>query len=117
LAKFLGWFSLALGAVELVLPGAMARWTGVPYPMLIAAYGAREILCGIGILASARPVGWLWARVAGDVMDLATLVYVLTIVGSTNTAGTIVSIVAVAGVMVLDVMAPLMLSAGKKLEG
>jgi uncharacterized membrane protein len=31
----------------------------------------REIICGVGILAQRRPVGWVWARVAGDVMDLS----------------------------------------------
>jgi hypothetical protein len=117
LAKFLGWFSVALGALELVFPDAVARWTGVPYPTLLQAYGVREIVCGLGILAVARPVGWLWGRVAGDALDLATLIYVLAAAQTTSLAGTIVSIVAVAGVMVLDVAAPLMLRAGKKLEG
>jgi len=117
LAKFLGWFSLTLGAVELAFPTAMDDWTGVPYPTLIAAYGVREIICGIGILLAARPIAWLWARVAGDILDLATLAFVLAVPGSTFTAGTIISIVAVAGVLALDIAAPLMLTAGKKLEG
>jgi uncharacterized membrane protein len=35
--------------------------------------GMREIAAGVGILSRRRPVGWLWARVAGDVFDLAML--------------------------------------------
>lgn len=35
--------------------------------------GLREIATGIGILSQPRPAGWVAARVAGDVMDLALL--------------------------------------------
>jgi uncharacterized membrane protein len=35
--------------------------------------GVREIATGVGILTQDRPAGWLWARVAGDVMDVALL--------------------------------------------
>jgi uncharacterized membrane protein len=35
--------------------------------------GFREIASGVGILSERRPVGWLWLRVAGDIMDLALL--------------------------------------------
>jgi hypothetical protein len=40
---------------------------------LIRAYGLREIAAGIGILAAIRRAPWVWSRVAGDAMDLATL--------------------------------------------
>ncbi|MGF7159922.1 hypothetical protein FHS85_001545 [Rhodoligotrophos appendicifer] len=33
----------------------------------------REIATGIGILASEDPTPWIWGRVAGDVLDIATL--------------------------------------------
>jgi hypothetical protein len=33
----------------------------------------RELVASAGILSSRRPVGWLWARVAGDAMDLTLL--------------------------------------------
>jgi uncharacterized membrane protein len=35
--------------------------------------GLRELTCGVGLLTGHRPAGWLWARVAGDVMDVALL--------------------------------------------
>jgi uncharacterized membrane protein len=74
LAKGLGWFSIALGLAEVVVPRALARFIGVrPQPVLLPALGLREITSGIGILAQERPVGWVWSRVAGDAMDLALL--------------------------------------------
>ena len=73
LATFLGLFSLGLGAAELFAAPQMAALTGVPRPELLRAYGAREIATGIGLLTTRRPALWLWGRVLGDVMDLATL--------------------------------------------
>jgi uncharacterized membrane protein len=37
------------------------------------AIGVRELTAGAGILARDRPAGWMWSRVAGDLMDLALL--------------------------------------------
>jgi uncharacterized membrane protein len=74
LAAALGWFSLALGAAEVAAPGALARWAGVPERNgYLRTLGAREIVAGLGLLTGKRPVGWMWARVAGDVMDLVSL--------------------------------------------
>ncbi len=70
LANFLGWFSIALGLAELFAPRRVGRMVGVEgKPELLQAYGVREFLSGLGILASP----WLWARVAGDAVDAATL--------------------------------------------
>ena len=40
---------------------------------LTRAYGLREIGTGIGILTSKDPSPWLWGRVAGDALDVATV--------------------------------------------
>ncbi|HYH64556.1 MAG TPA: hypothetical protein VD866_07660 [Urbifossiella sp.] len=72
-ATALGLFSIALGLAELAAPHWVAARTGVPYPNLIRAYGLRELAAGVGILQARRPAPYLWARVAGDVLDLATL--------------------------------------------
>jgi uncharacterized membrane protein len=40
---------------------------------LLFAFGLREIATGVAILRSERPAGAVWARVGGDVLDLATL--------------------------------------------
>lgn len=74
LAAGLGWFSLALGAAELLAPRAMARCIGLEgHAGLIRAYGVREIVTGVGILRSEDPRPWIWGRVGGDLLDLATL--------------------------------------------
>lgn len=73
-AYALGWFSLALGAAELAAPGAIARGLGMRGgERLVGAYGGREVLTGLGILMSPRPTPMVWGRVAGDLLDLATL--------------------------------------------
>ena len=74
-ARGLGWFSLALGAAELLMPRQVARACGMRVdPALVRWYGVREIASGIGILTSRDPRPWLWARTAGDVLDMGTLV-------------------------------------------
>jgi uncharacterized membrane protein len=40
---------------------------------LLFAYGLREIATGLAILTTERPTRAVWARVGGDVLDLATL--------------------------------------------
>jgi len=37
------------------------------------AVGVRELAAGVGIFTDRRPAPWVWARVAGDTMDLALL--------------------------------------------
>lgn len=76
-ARGLGWFSLGLGAVEVLAPGRVSRLVGAPQKEgsgLVRAYGARELLAGAGLLTQPRAAtSWMWARVAGDVLDLATV--------------------------------------------
>ena len=74
MARCLGWFSIALGAVELVAPRAVTRFLGMEgRDNLLRAFGAREISAGIVSLSTEKQVG-MWSRVLGDVMDLAALV-------------------------------------------
>ncbi len=74
LAKSLGYLSLALGAAELMAPRAISRTVGVRgVENLIRAYGAREIATGLAILMSHNAEPWIWARVAGDIADMATV--------------------------------------------
>ena len=74
LARGLGWIGLGLGALALTRPAAIAAMLGVPgSSAVVAAVGAREIASGLGILGRRQPTGWLWARVAGDVMSLAVI--------------------------------------------
>lgn len=73
LAKGLGWLSIALGLSELAAPRQLGRNLGTGRPRLLQAYGLRELVTGIGILGSADRAGWIWGRVAGDVLDIASL--------------------------------------------
>ena len=74
LARGLGWFSIGLGLAEVIAPRALARALGMEgTETVIRAYGMREIATGVGILASDDPTPWIWGRVAGDALDLATL--------------------------------------------
>jgi len=74
MARCLGWFSIALGAVELVAPRALTRFLGMEgRENLLRTFGAREISGGIASLSTEKQVG-MWSRVAGDAMDLAALV-------------------------------------------
>src|SRR5579883_680932 len=74
LAKGLGYFSLALGVAELIVPRLVCRAAGMrPTRTLIRGYGVRELATGIAIAASHDATPYLWGRVAGDAVDIATV--------------------------------------------
>jgi hypothetical protein len=77
LAVFLGWFSVGLGGIQLLAPKVVCRLVGASGEgasrALMRLMGARELAQGIGILTRPRPTVWLWARVAGDGLDLTLL--------------------------------------------
>jgi hypothetical protein len=73
LGRALGWFSLALGAIELLAPRRFTRALGMQgREGLVRAYGVRELGAGIMSLSPDKQLG-LWSRVAGDGLDLLTL--------------------------------------------
>jgi hypothetical protein len=103
--KQLAYFSIALGAVELVAPNMLSRAIGLqPKPGLMRALGMREIATGLGMLSLPRSPAGPGARVAGDAMDLAVIG-----LGAGLGAGTrgrrLAALLAVAGVMALDIYA------------
>lgn len=77
LAGFLGWFSIGLGLTEILAPRDFARFIGVSKEeenrKVVRLVGLRELATGVGILMRPKPAGWIWGRVAGNVMDLALL--------------------------------------------
>lgn len=110
LANLLGWFSLGLGAAELLAPDRLEHWLGVEgRRALVQGYGVREIGTGIGILTERRPAKWVWGRVAGDVLDLGTLATALT-PDNPRKRNVLLAMGAVAGVMALDVLCATQLS-------
>ncbi len=103
-ARGLGWFSLGLGLAEVLMPGAVARATGMHgRETLVRACGMREIATGLGLLLARDPTPWLWARVAGDAVDLATLgAHVGR--GNPRSTNAALAIAAVAGVTAIDAL-------------
>jgi uncharacterized membrane protein len=78
LADFLGYFSIGLGLAEFVAPTLMSRLIGVKHPddrsrSTMRLMGLREIGHGVAILSNQQPQKAMWARVAGDALDLALL--------------------------------------------
>jgi hypothetical protein len=108
LANALGWFSLVLGAAQILVPDVMNRQVAANATegnrKVMRGIGAREILTGAGILLMRRRrTRWLWARVAGDAIDLALLGRVLLAKGPK--ARLVASAGNVAGITALDVLA------------
>lgn len=74
IARGLGYFSLALGFAELLAPRTVARAAGIEgHERLVQGYGLREVATGVAILASHDPTPWIWGRVGGDALDIATV--------------------------------------------
>ena len=77
LALGLGWFSIALGAAEVLAPRSVARLIGVAEDdttsSVLRAMGMRELGNGIAILSEPDRAAWLWTRVGGDAVDLSLL--------------------------------------------
>ena len=74
LARLLGWFSLALGALEITIPAMLSRRLGLTSgPWLLRAFGVREVVAGLTVLARPEHAIGASSRVAGDVLDVAVL--------------------------------------------
>jgi uncharacterized membrane protein len=70
---------------------------------VLRAVGVREIASGLGILSQPRPAGWVWTRVAGDVIDLALLTSALG-ARRARPRRIVTAALAVAGVTALDAL-------------
>lgn len=109
LANVAGWVSLALGMTQVAVPERIGAALGMEdWSELIRAYGIRNAATGMGILAQRHPAPFLWARVAGDALDLVTLA---TRTGPDNPRrGTVTALMAaLAGLTLLDVMCAIQL--------
>jgi uncharacterized membrane protein len=114
LVQGLGLFSLALGAAEVATPGVVARLAGVRDPgptgrATTMLYGVRELVHGAGILGGRRKDTWVRTRIAGDVLDIATVVTGAARSGA-SPARLGLTLAALAGVTATDVAAARRLS-------
>jgi uncharacterized membrane protein len=75
LARQLGWLSIGLGLVEIAAPQKVTEFLGIGREgrLLLRVCGAREIASGLGLLSQRRTTGWVWSRIAGDMIDVACL--------------------------------------------
>ncbi len=76
-ARGLGWASIAIGLSEMAAPGCLARFIGVDGAKgrgVLRVLGAREVMHGADILTHRDAAPGVWARVAGDALDVAYLV-------------------------------------------
>ena len=113
-ANGLGWFSIGLGLTELICAKGLCRWMGMRgQEDLIRFYGVREMANGIGLLAAKDKAPWLWGRVGGDALDIATLAGAFE--GNPRKGALMTALAAVAGVTVADVMAARECSTQKQL--
>ncbi|MGK9232419.1 cyclase dehydrase [Inquilinus limosus] len=113
-AQGLGVFSIALGVLELLAPRRLAQWLGLRSdPRMVQAYGVREVATGLAILGRSRdPAPFVWARVAGDALDLATLA---AMAGGSRARGRLgLAVAAVIGVTVLDALCAQSLSTRRR---
>lgn len=70
---------------------------------LVRGFGLREIGAELGILNLKHPTPWVWARVAGDALDLASLLMSL---GPNNRCrgSTAAAFLSVAAITVVDIL-------------
>ncbi len=101
-ARALGWFSIGLGLTEVFAGRQVGRVLGMEdknWPFRV--FGIREVATGAAILAMPQPGAGVWARVAGDALDLTALGSGFT-EDNPRRANLAAAIVAVAGVTALD---------------
>jgi hypothetical protein len=104
LARGLGWFSIAFGLAEIAAPQALSRALGMEgRETLLRAYGLREIANGAAILVADDPGPAMWARVAGDGLDIASLIPALR-EDNPKRGNAALALGAVAGITLLDLV-------------
>lgn len=116
----LGWFSIGLGLAEIVSPGLLGRAIGVgddPRTRLtMRLCGVREIAAGVGLLSRKNDPVFMWARVAGDLLDLALLGKAM--MTPENDRGRLATATtSVVGVTIADILTAVQVSRGSQGDG
>jgi len=110
LGRGLGIFGLAVGVTKVIAPTMVAELIGASTrgsaPAMLRTMGARQIAAGLAVVLLPNQPVPMWARVAGDAMDLTFLALASR---SRRASGMRLAIAAaaVAGVTALDVIASL----------
>lgn len=113
ISRALGWFSIGLGAAQLLMPGSMVRLIGIRdrggASTVMRTMGMREIGHGVAVLSRPASAASLWSRVAGDALDLALLA-AATAQPKNDSQRLAMAAASVAGVAALDVYNSISLS-------
>jgi uncharacterized membrane protein len=107
IARAMGFFSLGLGTAQVLTPRLVNFVAGLDNRMrhrvAQRAVGVRELAAAGGLMSERVPARWMWARVAGDGMDLAMLASALSSPRNKRVRTTLAA-ASVAGVTALDVV-------------
>ena len=102
----LGYFSIALGLVEVAAPGRLARWLGLEGSRAarntLFAFGLRELAAGGMLLRGPAVSTNMWNRVIGDAMDAGALGLALR--GSNRKGAVAGALAFVGGAMAADLL-------------
>ena len=70
----LAWLGIGVGLSQIVRPEPYNEILGHEgHDTLMRAHGLRGVTLGVGALLARDPAPWIWGRVLGDVMDVATI--------------------------------------------
>jgi len=108
LMRALGWASAGLGIPQVLAPRQFGQAIGVGdgsrQRAAVLTVGLRELTAAAGLLGQGSPA-WLWARVAGDCMDLGLLGRALSNHDGRGWRRTVAATAGVAGITILDAYA------------
>jgi uncharacterized membrane protein len=111
--------SLGLGVAQLAAPDTVRRISGVDDSptsrAVVPLVGARELVHAAGLLTSRRKNVWAWSRVAGDAMDLTSLVMAIAHRGGRRRRRLAAVTGAIAGITALDVLTAVQATQAKKI--
>mgnify|MGYP000238685081 CR=1 FL=1 len=106
IALGLGYFSIALGLLEVAAPGRLARWLGLEGSRAarntLFAFGLRELAAGGMLLRGPAVSTNMWNRVIGDAMDAGALGLALR--GSNRKGAVAGALAFVGGAMAADLL-------------
>ena len=107
LIKVLAAASFGLGLTEIAAPARMAAWAGLAdkpsIVRMIRIFGVRECVSGAGLIAG--PPSLVWTRVAGDALDLGSLLVALKGLTGRRRRRCATAAAAIAGITAVDVYA------------
>ena len=104
-ARGLGLISIMLGGIDIAGARAMADMLGMRgQERLIQLCGVREVLQGMAILAARDPTMWVWARIAGDALDIGIVAAEHYAGNRSKARNKALALAVVGGITALDVM-------------